>query len=182
MNKQKYKEITLASALLCLAVIMIHITASPVGALEWGSLPHILVFAVNRGLSFAVPGFIFLSGFKLYAKYGQKKMSLGEFTRSRFLKIVVPYLVSIVVYFVCMYTVGWASFEKFHEYVFLGTLEAHFYYIIIAVQLYILFPILKYIFDKCPLLLILPALVSTVALPPVIVTFPSSSTTRSSPS
>ncbi len=159
---KKYKEITLMSAFLCLAVIMIHITASPVGALEWGSVPHILIFSVNRGLSFAVPGFIFLSGFKLYAKYGQKKMDLFEFFRGRLLKIVVPYLISVAVYFVCMYAVGWASFDKIHEYVFLGTLAAHFYYIVIAVQLYILFPLLKWLFKRFPIPLAILALASTV--------------------
>lgn len=161
---KRSKEITLISSLLCLAVIMIHITAAPVGALEWGGVPHILIYAVNRGLSFAVPGFIFLSGFKLYAKYGQKEMSLGEFTRGRLLKIVVPYLVSVAVYFVCMYTAGWATFAKIPEYIFLGTLAAHFYYIVIAVQLYILFPILKYVFDRFPIPLTVLAFASTVIL------------------
>ncbi len=161
---KKYKEMSLMSAFICLAVIMIHITASPVGALEWGSVPHILIFSVNRGLSFAVPGFIFLSGFKLYAKYGQKKMDLFEFFRGRLLKIVVPYLISVAVYFVCMYAVGWSTFAKIPEYIFLGTLAAHFYYIVIAVQLYILFPILKYIFDRFPIPLTVLSLASTVML------------------
>ncbi len=161
-DMKKYKEITLLSAFLCLAVIMIHITATPATALEWGSVPHVFIFALNRGLSFAVPGFIFLSGFKLYSKYGQKKMSLGEFFRGRLLKIAVPYLIALAAYFACMRAVGWATFAKIPEYVFLGTLAAHFYYIVIAVQLYILFPILKCIFDRFPIPLTVIALASTV--------------------
>ncbi len=159
---KKSKEITLLSAFLCLAVIMIHITASPATALEQGSVPHIFIYAVNRALSFAVPGFLFLSGFKLYAKYGQKKMAISEFVRGRILKIIVPYLIALAVYFVCKLAVGWATLSKIPEYIFLGTLEAHFYYIIIAVQLYILFPMLKAIFDRFPIPLTVLALASTV--------------------
>lgn len=164
MKKQKSKEVTLLSAFLCLSVIMIHITATPSVALTFGSLPHVLIFALNRGLTFAVPGFIFLSGYKLYSKYGQQKIGLGEFFRGRVLKIIVPYLICLAVYFIFMHKSGAAAFSKIPEYIFLGTLASHFYYIVIAVQLYILFPILKYIFDKCPLLLILLALASTVLL------------------
>lgn len=161
---KKYKEITLMSAFLCLAVIMIHITAVPSTDLTWGSAAHTIMFAVNKALTFAVPGFIFLSGFKLYSKYGGGKMSILEFFRGRLLKIVVPYLISVAVYFVCMFTVGWASFAKLPEYVFLGTLAAHFYYVVIAVQLYLLFPLLKWIFDKLPITVTVISLASTILL------------------
>ena len=150
------------SAFLCLAVIMIHITAVPSTDLTWGSAAHTIIFAVNKALTFAVPGFIFLSGFKLYSKYGGQKMSTLKFFRGRLLKIVVPYLISVAVYFVCMFTVGWASFAKLPEYVFLGTLAAHFYYVVIAVQLYLLFPLLKWIFDKLPITVTVISLASTV--------------------
>ena len=89
-------------------------------------------------------------------------MSRAEFFRGRLLKIVVPYLISVAVYFIYMYARGWVGFGGMPEYIFLGTLAAHFYYIIIAVQLYLLFPILKLIFDRYPMDLALIALASTV--------------------
>lgn len=152
------------SAFLCLAVIMIHITAVPATSLEWGSAAHIVMFAVNKVLTFAVPGFIFLSGFKLYSKYGGGKMSLLEFFHGRLLKIIVPYLISVAVYFACKLSVGWVSFAKLPEYIFLGTLDAHFYYVVIAVQLYLLFPLLKWIFDKLPITVTVISLASTILL------------------
>ncbi len=161
---KKYKEITLMSAFLCLAVIMIHITAVPATSLEWGSVAHKIMFAVNKAFAFAVPGFIFLSGFKLYSKYGGQKMSVLEFFRGRLLKIVVPYLIGVALYFVCMLTVGWVTFAKLPEYVFLGTIAAHFYYVVIAVQLYLIFPLLRWLFDKLPITVTIISLASTVLL------------------
>ena len=54
---------------------------------------------------------------------------------------------------------GWASISGLPEYIFLGTLAAHFYYIIIAVQFYLLFPILKKLFLRAPIVFSIVSLV-----------------------
>ena len=110
----------------------------------------------------SVPSFIFLSGFKLYAKFGDGKVDVWKFYKGRLTKIIVPYLVSVAVYFLYFFNKGWVLLKDLPEYYLLGTLVAHFYYVIIAVQLYLLFPFIKQSFDKMPITVALVSLVSTV--------------------
>jgi len=162
VSKKRFSEITLMNAFLCFAVVIIHLTSSPLSALTGGSVPHLLVFFVNKVLCFSVPSFIFLSGFKLYAKFGDGKVDVWKFYKGRLTKIIVPYLISVAVYFLYFLNKGWVAVSDLPEYYFLGTLVAHFYYVIIAVQLYLLFPIIKYLFDKIPVAVTLVSLASTV--------------------
>lgn len=161
MKKRILKEITLMNAILCFSVIMIHLTSSPLGALEIGSAAHGVVFFLNKILSFSVPAFIFLSGFKLQGKYKDGPVELKGFFLGRLLKIVVPYIISVTIYFLYFWQKGWVLVSDLPEYFLLGTLVAHFYYVIIAVQLYLLFPLLSLIFRKYPLPLTALAFVST---------------------
>ena len=148
MRKDVFKGITLMNVFLCFCVVMIHLTSSPLGELERGSLQYIFIFVINKLLCFSVPSFIFLSGFKLYSKYGNEKINLKEFFQKRVKKIIIPYIISVFIYFIYFYSKRWVSIRDLPEYIFLGTLAAHFYYIVIAVQLYVLFPLLKSIFNK----------------------------------
>lgn len=147
-KKKVYTSVTLINVFLCLAVVMIHLTASPVTELKKDSIWYTLIFIVNKLLQFSVPAFIFLSGFKLYNAYGNKKIDLKKFFSDRLKKIIVPYIISVLVYFVYYYIKKWVSIRNLPQYILLGTLVAHFYYIIIAVQFYMIFPLLKNFFNK----------------------------------
>ncbi len=159
----KFKEITLMNAFLCFCVVMIHLTSVPVTELAFGQLPHTVIFIVNRILCFSVPAFIFLSGFKLYNKFDGNKINLKKFFAGRFEKIFLPYLACVFVYFFYFLSKQWVSLKDLPQYIFLGTLAAHFYYIVIALQLYLLFPFLKGLFEKFPKVTSLLAFIITVA-------------------
>lgn len=161
MKKNVFKEITLMNAILCLCVVMIHLTSAPVENFSSGSIPHILAFSVNKSLCFCVPAFIFLSGFKLYANYGDSKIDLMRFWSGRLQKIVIPYIIAVLVYFICFYFKRTVNFKDLPMHILLGTLVAHFYYIIIAVQAYLLFPFLKTLFNKWPLAVLILSFVCT---------------------
>lgn len=156
--RTELKGITHMTAFLCLCVVMIHLTSFPVGELVPGSVSHLFVFALNKALGFAVPAFIFLSGLKLYSRYGGEKMDIYRFYKRRFMKIVVPYVICVMIYFAYFALKGWAGLNELPQYIFLGTLAAHFYYIIIAVQAYAIFPFLKIIFEKYEKLVIILSL------------------------
>ncbi|MBE7048852.1 MAG: acyltransferase [Ruminococcaceae bacterium] len=141
MKTKTFKEITLLNAALCLGVVIIHLTSFPLAELQQESIWYLLIFVVNKFFCFCVPAFLFLSGFKLYHKY-REGIPLKAFYQNRFSKIVVPYLIATAVYFIYFLLKGWATFRELPQYVFLGTLSAHFYYIIISVQFYFLFPLL----------------------------------------
>lgn len=79
MKRELSKGITLMNMLLCFCVVAIHLTSIPLSQLAPDSFAYILVFAANKVMCFSVPAFIFLSGFKLYSGYGNRKMNLGKF-------------------------------------------------------------------------------------------------------
>jgi len=150
------------NAFLCLCVVSIHLTSTPLTELRMDSFWYAVIFGINKLLHFSVPAFIFLSGFKLYSKYGGSRIDLKSFFKGRFFKIVVPYLVCVFIYFIYFLNKGWVSIENLPKYIFLGTLAAHFYYIVIAVQLYLIFPLLKRVFEKYPRLMLTATLGVTV--------------------
>ena len=135
-SKKELQEIKLMNVVLCLNVVMIHLTASPLGTLRKDSIWFFVIFLINKGLCFCVPAFLFLSGFKLYQKYQGEKINLKTFWYGRIKKIVVPYIIAFLVYFLYYFLKSWINLKELPQYFFLGTLVAHFYYIVIAIQAY----------------------------------------------
>ena len=148
--KKSFKEITIMNAFLCLCVIMIHVTSAPTINFAYGSAPYVLLFAISKLFCFSVPAFIFLSGCKLHNKYKDNIINIAKFYTGRLKTIVLPYLVSVLIYFLYYYQKGWVLISDLPEYIFLGTLSAQFYYIVIAVQFYLVFPLLLPLFSRFP--------------------------------
>ncbi|MBR5447131.1 MAG: acyltransferase [Clostridia bacterium] len=162
MKKDVSGGLNLMNMLLCFCVVTIHLTSMPLSQLQWDTFSFVTVFAVNKILCFSVPAFIFLSGFKLYSGYAERKIHFGKFLLRRCTKIVIPYLIAVLIFFLYFFEKGWLGADKLHEYFLLGTASAHFYYVVIAVQLYVLFPVIKYLFNKSPLITAVLSLVCTV--------------------
>lgn len=138
-------QITIMNAVLCLFVVMIHLTFAPIAELNVNSLPHIMMFSINKWLCFCVPAFIFLSGFKLFESYKSRPFYAKPFLVRRLKKIVLPYMIAVLIYMIYFGEKGWLEDGLFKS-VFLGTVSAHFYYIVVLVQLYLLFPIILKLF------------------------------------
>ncbi len=151
INANIINEVNVFSVILCFAVMMIHLTSSPVTYMEDKlKLEYYIVFALNRLLSFAVPGFLFLSGFKLQCKYKDRKMDVKKFYVGRIKKIYVPYLIACLIYFITYLMMKYAEFNVMNllYQILFGNISAHFYYIVIAMQFYLIFPLLIKIFQK----------------------------------
>lgn len=148
MRKSNVKilpQINIMNAALCLFVVMIHLTFAPLSELTVKSLPHIAVFIANKSLCFCVPAFIFLSGFKLFKSYEKRPFKANSFFLRRFTKIAIPYFIAVLLYIIYFKSKGWLE-DGILKALFLGTVSAHFYYIIIILQLYILFPLILKLF------------------------------------
>jgi len=153
MGSKKMREVVIISSFLCCLVIMIHISSYPVNGLEVGSFAHALFFLANKVLSFVVPGFLFLSGLKLMYGYGKKPFSYGVFLRKRFLKILIPYVVWYVAYYGLFRILGYVEQKTLtgHLHSFLlGDLVSPFYFVTIIVQFYLLFGVIRWLFQKLP--------------------------------
>ena len=144
---KKLGQITVMNALLCIFVVMIHLTFEPLLELTPKSTPHILIFTVNKFLGFCVPTFIFLSGFKLFKSYEKRPLAVKTFLKRRLKKIVFPYFAAVLVYIFYFGVKGWLS-ESIFSYLILGTISAHFYYIVVLIQLYLLFPLIFRLFKS----------------------------------
>ncbi len=158
----KLKEISLMNVLMCFSVVTIHLTSNSVTSLRHDSFWYFMMFIINKFLTFAVPAFVFLSGFKLYNKYNDNKIDLKNFYIGRVKKIVIPYLIAFVVYFLFYIFENLIEWNEFFPSLLLGTLVAHFYYIIIAIQLYLLFPLLHKLLGKLGKIILALSFVSTI--------------------
>jgi len=158
----KLKEINLMNVFMCFCVVAIHLTSSLVTSLSHESDWYSFFFVINKALTFAVPAFLFLSGFKLFNKYKDIDIDLKKFYLGRAKKVLLPYIICFLVYFAYYLFKDLTKWDEFLSGLFLGTLVAHFYYIIVAVQFYLLFPILLKMFKKHEIALLVLSFVCTI--------------------
>ncbi len=144
MTKRK-SELSLLNILMCLAVIFIHIVSWTLPNMDKQSVKFIFVMVPWRLSAFVVQGFLFLSGVKLFAS--QKPFHYGKFLLGRAKKILLPYLLWVGAYYAYFISIGWYRFawRDLLEYIFLGTLCSHFYFIVTIVQFYLLLPLFRWL-------------------------------------
>lgn len=162
MTKRK-TELSVMNLVMCMLVIFIHIASWSINVMDKSSLQYLCLLVPWRLSAFVVQGFLFLSGVKLFAS--EKPFHYGKFLLGRVQKIVVPYLLWVGIYYACFISIGWYVFSlcDLVEYICLGTLCSHFYYVIVAIQFYLLLPVWKWLLRRLPLWLTVGAsLVITV--------------------
>jgi peptidoglycan/LPS O-acetylase OafA/YrhL len=98
---EKLEEVDYLRAIACLFVVFIHTTADYIFLDTAGSLTKTAFLFVNRALTFAVPAFIFISGFVLARRYLQRDFSYLLFLKKRLKHIIVPYFGWTLVYYLC---------------------------------------------------------------------------------
>ena len=160
----RLKNISYMNVFMCFSVVAIHLTSYPVDKLEKDSIWFMVVFFINQLLRFAVPCFVFLSGYKLYRRYKDEKIDLKKFYLGRLKKIIVPYLICFIIYYLYFYFKGWVNFSDFFKNLVTGEIAAHFYYVIFTIQLYLLFPLIKKLFEMNSTLVLVVSLLSTAII------------------
>ena len=155
--KKRKSEISYMNIFFCMGVILIHVLSDAVNNLPRDAVSYMPIYNIWRMLSCAVPGFIFLSGLKLSLK---TITNYKRFYLRRVTSVLIPYLIWMPVY----YYFSW----KWHYYpesgvkdFFIrladGTSTAHFYFIIVILQFYIMMPLWQLITKKLPALPVLIA-------------------------
>ncbi|MBD3921827.1 acyltransferase [Paenibacillus sp. PR3] len=139
-----------------LGVLMVHATSVAVGALP-NSTARTVYIALNTLSLFCVPAFIFLSGFVLFYQYYDKSLTpraLGDFYLKRFKQLAIPYVFISLGYELYMNDLNHRAWEptallqQFGKHLLYGKAYTHLYYVIITLQLYVLFPLLLLLFRK----------------------------------
>ena len=152
---------------MCFFVVIVHLTSAPLEVLDKTSKWYAILMIINTLFRFVMPCFVFESGFKLYTKFQNNELDIKKFYLSRIKKIVVPYVICYLIYCVYFITIKkWAGLEELFPGILYGAISAQMYYVIFTIQLYILFPLIKKLFEKYmkPVLIItfLMSLITTV--------------------
>lgn len=150
-KRDKLLELDYMRFIACFAVMIVHITATGVTDYVRGSTPYVLSLILNRSLKFTTPVFVFLSGVTGFYGYRNKEIEYVPFIIKRLKKVVIPYAVWCVVYYLVFIKLGYYALDLkfFIKSFFLGNMSYHLYFVIIITQLYLAGPLLYGIMKKC---------------------------------
>lgn len=157
MIKRK-QELSALNILLWILVVLIHILSFPVSVFPLGSIKYNLVMVPWRLSSFAVQGFVLLSGLKMFLtrKY---EMPYFQYLKKRFFSIVIPYLICCAVYY-AFYIIEYNypfDIAFFIKSTLNGKIASHFYFIPLIIQFDLLMPLWRKIIISCSPKIIVPA-------------------------
>jgi len=154
-RKERIAEIESLRGIAFAAVVLQHSIAHfslvPESGLEDGVLLAILLMASK----FAVPLFIFITGMVLFYNTGEQ-LKYGRFMQKRLTDVITPYVVWSLVYFT-LTPQGWAGFgwndlPGLGLKLLTGKTTSHFWYIIMLIQFYLLFPLflkaVRYVYNR----------------------------------
>lgn len=143
--KQHIKEIDLIRGLACLAVIFVHLTASPINELTPGSPAMLLLLFLNRALKFTTPVLIFVSGFLLMHAYEQEVFRNKTFLKGRLKKLFWPYVTWSIIYGASFAYFKIMPFDPidFIKRLLLADMNYHMYFVAVIFQCYLAFGVLR---------------------------------------
>lgn len=157
MQSKRKNEISYLNVIFCLFVIFIHIVSYAVSSFEYGSFKYNAVMFPWRMVSIVVPGFIMLSGVKMFLTH-KDETGYFKYILSRIKGIILPYTFC----FVCYYLFYMAAYDYplnaefiFDAYIH-GSLACHFYFIPLLFQFDLLFPLWKRVINKVNPAIVLP--------------------------
>ncbi|WP_058303289.1 acyltransferase [Gorillibacterium timonense] len=147
MGKPYRMEIEFMRAFAIVAVILIHATGLVFSQLPAEVSSYPVYFFLNIFSSFAVPVFIFISGFSFYYTYQDTEMTGAAaklFYKKRLTAIAWPYSIFAVLYFVILcrdYTFPKTLITFAYQFL-TGRTYTPLYFIFVIVQFYLIFPLL----------------------------------------
>jgi peptidoglycan/LPS O-acetylase OafA/YrhL len=136
-----FNEINILRALAIGAVISVHTSAIFVG-MDFISFLTVIYMSVDAISHFAVPLFIFISGFVLYHRYAHE-IVIQSFYAKRFIAIIPPYLIFSTFYMVLTMKESpsnFSSLDILYNYV-TGNWYTHLWFFVLIIQLYLLYPL-----------------------------------------
>ncbi|MFC4098378.1 acyltransferase [Paenibacillus xanthanilyticus] len=162
-KNENVNELNVLRAIAILGVLAVHATSA--STLKLVKHDSFVVYNVINTLAlFCVPAFVFLTGFTLFYHYGPGRRmragDWGDFYLRKLPQLIIPYVVFSVLYQLAKYGIA-SGFTldlallgqyagKFGENLRDGTAYPHLYYILVAIQLYVMFPLFYYMARRWP--------------------------------
>lgn len=147
-------ELDVLRAVSAVAVVLIHVTATPMVTLPVDSPSFFATSLVNQWSRFSIPAFVLITGVVLYHQYGRQAAGDGgqstfdtrRYLYRRFQAIGVPYLVWTALYLLFRAPIegSWAQLPaNLVTAAIQGTAMYQLYYIVLVFQFYLLFPLIR---------------------------------------
>lgn len=152
--KEKIKEIEALRSISFVAVVTQHV----VGYL--GFLPNLLfadilffsfILTLNR---FAIPVFVFITGFVLFYNY-YEKLNYQRFIYNRLKDTLIPYTSWVIIYNIWFHYINNTSTNDLLNFakevifnILTGNGMYHLWYVVMILQMYLLFPVFRNLFIK----------------------------------
>ncbi len=149
LKSERLIEFDILRGVSIIGVIVIHIIGGSFHFWHQGSLTWFIFLTLDQLFRFSVSLFVFISGYTLYSKYA-RDFKYQEFFAKRIARIVPWYLVwSLIIYIYINLTVkpGFVNYPTW-KLIFLGKVDYHLYFVSMIFQLYLLFPILMWLYKK----------------------------------
>jgi peptidoglycan/LPS O-acetylase OafA/YrhL len=155
-HRAKLTEIDIVRGIAIIGVIMVHSTSSAIANMMGDNLYGVYNF-LNIFFKIGTTSFIFLSSFVLFYNYYPKPLTIARFTkfyRNRLLYIIVPYLLFSTIYFLLQWQQSGSVWDaqrmlsSFGNKILTGKAYTHLYFVFISIQLYVLFPIILFLFQR----------------------------------
>lgn len=147
---KRFQDLYILRVIATVAVIAIHTTSQTMTQSALG-------YYGNQLARFAVPMFLVLSGFLLFqSDLNSKFLPRAQFYRKRFQKILLPYIIWTIFYSLVLhfYFNGMQNanliLPDLIRHLLLGNGFSHLYFVIIIIQLYLLYPFIRRSFQARP--------------------------------
>lgn len=163
MRKER-NDLYLLRIVACLMVVLTHLTPTPMIALPAGTAPQLFCQVLNAMSKFCVPLFLFLSAILLEIKYS-KALNIKEFYIKTLKRLVLPYLTWIFIYYGIFLWRGVCAFSwnQLIKGILTGDIIYHLYYMVISIQLYLFYPLIRWMVSKLyPALFLILSLFVTI--------------------
>lgn len=142
-SKNWFNEINYLRAIAIIGVLIIHTTDSTAAVKNLTGLTFSLMY-IEELIRFAVPMFIFVSGFVLYNKY-KSELPVKDFYKKRFMSILIPYIIFSVLYCIINTQLGLFptfTFNSVITSIFNFSASGQFWYIQLILTFYIFYPVI----------------------------------------
>ena len=156
VKKKRYlHEVDLMRVIFIGGVLLNHTTTAFKNNVADGSGSQLFIEATHLALHFTRMGFMFMTGLVLVLNYYHKENHWFSFWKKRYLSVGIPYIGwnAIIMWFATItagVALNWPNYFKNLTDAIIHGNKYYMYYILVTFQLYLIFPLIVYLFKKLP--------------------------------
>ena len=148
-KSERLIELDILRGLSIIGVILIHIVGLSFHFWNEGSTVWTGLITIDQFFRFSVPLFVFISGYTLYSKYSNN-FQIWKFYSRRIGRILPWYFFWGIIIYIYLHSQVKPGFIDYPTWklILLGKVDYHLYFVSMIFQLYIIFPVLLWLYKK----------------------------------